>query len=362
MEDLDDLLDCEAGLFSDVGADQGATSKKLRVVFLSQLYDRSLTWTRWLREQSFDLLITAGPPSKRHKASIADIDDDELLNLAQTQGAASQSFQPHQLPPAALPGPKCAQSTAQATFDSKSAFEAAKDEESKLEELVQLANCRLASSSYVAAQQEPHLASASSSPSDDIRAGTNHIRSPGMVKASAAPSLSGADISGESVSVTTGDGRRAFCRLHNTVKTGQRPSQRQSHRPAQLLSVPIANLLQKAEQDSFDRALAESKKFSELTKAMGTDNMEDLDLLLPSSSNSQQAAQQTLWVDKYSPKSFFELLSDERINIDVVKWVKSWDAIAHRKSAIQQHGGPDPKPGPEQKLLILCGAPGVFLC
>jgi len=32
-----------------------------------------------------------------------------------------------------------------------------------------------------------------------------------------------------------------------------------------------------------------------------------------------------LWVDKYSPASFAEILSDERTNSDVLRWVKEWD-------------------------------------
>ena len=49
---------------------------------------------------------------------------------------------------------------------------------------------------------------------------------------------------------------------------------------------------------------------------------------------------QTLWVDKYSPKSFLDLLSSEMINREVLKWVKQWDYIVfghkYRRATKQQ--------------------------
>ena len=32
-----------------------------------------------------------------------------------------------------------------------------------------------------------------------------------------------------------------------------------------------------------------------------------------------------MWVDKYTPRSFLELLGDEEINREVVRWLKCWD-------------------------------------
>ena len=220
------------------------------------------------------------------------------------------------------------------------------DEDSELAELVRLANSRLASSSLAAAQPQPETTSPTSSLMDEEQfdVAAQHATS-------SAPSWSGAEFTGKSLSITARDGRRAYCRLHDSCNRSL--PQTRSCRPAQLLSVPISSLLQKAERESFDKALADSRKFSEATKAFCDGNLEDTDLPAPTSSSSQQAGQRNLWVDKYSPKSFFELLSDETVNIEVIKWVKSWDGIAHRKAAKQQSNGP------EQKLLMLCGAPGM---
>lgn len=292
-------------------------------------------------------LSLTGPPVKRQKPSTntACIDDDELVELAQLQWTQSQK----PLQPSFARAPHTAAGNhpadAGAVKHSNDDTTAAMDEERELAELVCLANSRLASSSLAAAQQLPDIPSTSANLMEDEQ----HDPAADCTT-SAAPSWSGAEISGESLSVTVGDGRRAYCRLNNSFG---RPQTRRS-RPGQLLSVPISSLLQKAEQESFDRAVADSKKFTDFSKALVEGQLDDDEMLPPASSSSQQTGQKHLWVDKYSPKSFFELLSDEKVNIEVIKWVKSWDGSAHRKTMKQQ------QKGPEQKLLMLCGAPGML--
>lgn len=81
-----------------------------------------------------------------------------------------------------------------------------------------------------------------------------------------------------------------------------------------------------------------------------------------------------LWVERYAPRSFFDLLSDETINREVVRWLKSWDACVFRGGPAKAQSGPlsgrggaggaAPDAGskgdrrPEHKVLLLCGAPG----
>ncbi|MED6218397.1 hypothetical protein PIB30_026360 [Stylosanthes scabra] len=40
-----------------------------------------------------------------------------------------------------------------------------------------------------------------------------------------------------------------------------------------------------------------------------------------------QMVHEQLWVDKYAPKSFTELLSDEQTNREVLLWLKQWDSV-----------------------------------
>ncbi len=82
--------------------------------------------------------------------------------------------------------------------------------------------------------------------------------------------------------------------------------------------------------------------------------------------------EETLWVDKYAPRSFLELLSDEAINRAVVKWLKSWDAtvfgMGQPPSAAAGAAGRGPAAGqrgkvavdrrPVQRVLLMGGPPG----
>ncbi|KAF7726259.1 hypothetical protein EC973_008969 [Apophysomyces ossiformis] len=92
-----------------------------------------------------------------------------------------------------------------------------------------------------------------------------------------------------------------------------------------------------------------------------------------------------LWVDKYRPKSFMDLLGDQRVNRDVLKWVKQWDYCvfgklppqeSQREKAFRQYKSTfgskpnygknenrlnkakDPLLRPEQKILLISGPPG----
>lgn len=77
-----------------------------------------------------------------------------------------------------------------------------------------------------------------------------------------------------------------------------------------------------------------------------------------------------LWVDKYSPHSYLDLLSDETINREVAQWLMTWRRYMDASSGAGGHagrsGGPhslhhgrSSAPPPEHKLLLLSGPPGL---
>ncbi|EFJ48480.1 hypothetical protein VOLCADRAFT_104663, partial [Volvox carteri f. nagariensis] len=75
-----------------------------------------------------------------------------------------------------------------------------------------------------------------------------------------------------------------------------------------------------------------------------------------------------LWVDKYAPRHFMSLLSDERTNRQVALWVKDWDECVFGRGGTSA-GVPGSKPGaaagrkadsrPQQKVLLIGGPPGL---
>ena len=284
---------------------------------------------------------------------IEEFDDEELLALATTQmqePAGHKSFAASAaMRSAIVQTGKVDRSTLSTHFNST---QEALDEEQEIAELVRLANSTVPQSDNAAGQPSmDEMPESSTAAADRMQeAGTSYSVSVD------GPSWSGANITGEYMSITVADGRRAFCRLH--AKQDRRPVLQRQHRQGMLLSVPIGSLMQHVEQEAFAKALHDSEVMRTSPAASGAAST------IPSIAHPVTAEhmlhQQTLWVDKYSPKSFFELLSDEQINRDVVKWVKSWDARVHWKQAApcstmatQQQQGPD------QKLLLLSGPPGT---
>ncbi|TFK91791.1 P-loop containing nucleoside triphosphate hydrolase protein [Polyporus arcularius HHB13444] len=76
----------------------------------------------------------------------------------------------------------------------------------------------------------------------------------------------------------------------------------------------------------------------------------------------------SLWVDRYRPQRFTELLGDDRVHREVLSWVKEWDSCVFgknknrgRKRARDDADGEnlDQWRRPREKLLLLSGPPGL---
>ncbi|KAH9814323.1 P-loop containing nucleoside triphosphate hydrolase protein [Melampsora americana] len=92
----------------------------------------------------------------------------------------------------------------------------------------------------------------------------------------------------------------------------------------------------------------------------------------------------TLWTDRYRPTKFIDLIGDERVFRNAMSWLKEWDqcvfknersAASRRKVAKKRsaqaafassgfkgpliNSAPDPLGRPQEKVLLLCGAPGL---
>ncbi|OUZ99573.1 AAA+ ATPase domain [Macleaya cordata] len=73
-----------------------------------------------------------------------------------------------------------------------------------------------------------------------------------------------------------------------------------------LISEPVTVLMERLEQDVLTKVSSES-----------TDDLID---------HQSSVTTECLWVDKYAPNSFTELLSDEQTNREVLLWLKQWDS------------------------------------
>ena len=110
-----------------------------------------------------------------------------------------------------------------------------------------------------------------------------------------------------------------------------------------LLSTPIAEMIKQENADAVARLAGESA---------ADDSVQDSGYgTLPSPSRRRHAATgdtdcerslNQLWVEKYRPTGFPQLLSDERINREVLRWIKAWDPLCQprpRSGAGGANGG-----------------------
>lgn len=84
----------------------------------------------------------------------------------------------------------------------------------------------------------------------------------------------------------------------------------------------------------------------------------------------------TLWVDRYRPKKFAELLGDERVHREVLGWLKEWDLCVFKRrnsnNPLKRSRKPDfnnprsdtpiwkdPYGRPSERVLMLSGPPGL---
>lgn len=213
------------------------------------------------------------------------------------------------------------------------------------------------------------------------------------------------EIDGDCVPVTGLDGDRVYAKMISRVEemNGLKKVDIKGYSSG-LISEPIHILIQRAETEAFKKALQASVEGS-------------TDAILPET----PVVNEKLWVDKYAPNSFMELLSDEQTNREVLLWLKQWDSCVfgsdirtttdevlsslRRHSTVSQHQksarrsfsrnnrgptlskenfevnnglglenndtkgiqeswnkktkGPGPAGPPERKILLLCGPPGL---
>ncbi|KAK6914254.1 ATPase, AAA-type, core, partial [Dillenia turbinata] len=116
------------------------------------------------------------------------------------------------------------------------------------------------------------------------------------------------EIDGDWIPVTGLNGDRVYAKLCRFEDYSLEKFDRRAQSLG-LLSQPINLLMQKVEQEAFAKALQES-----------SENQNDIII------TETSTVKEELWVDKYAPNSFTELLSDEQTNREVLSWLKQWDS------------------------------------
>ena len=160
-----------------------------------------------------------------------------------------------------------------------------------------------------------------------------------------APALDAAAVDGVAVPVTTADGRRVFVRrepapaLMNAAVDPMTAALANASVPVgtkapSLLSESIEHMLDKIEEARHAEALKESERLAERQRrvkdGLTADPVDNTDT--GASTDAAKKADKGLWVDKYSPKKFNELLSEDKVNREVLHWIKAWDGVVFKKA------------------------------
>ncbi|XP_076672404.1 chromosome transmission fidelity protein 18 homolog, partial [Andrena cerasifolii] len=152
------------------------------------------------------------------------------------------------------------------------------------------------------------------------------------------------------------DAQRIYIRFRSE-QADVKPSK---HSFSNLLSVPYSELKAEAEEIIVDNVKRASRETSDSTIAEVVENNE-------------------LWVDKYKPKLYLELLSDESVNRHLLHWIKLWDKVVFNRNYVQnrknkqQHSTfrnkkfipketveeVDNQGFPIQRIVLLTGPPGL---
>ncbi|KZS88374.1 hypothetical protein SISNIDRAFT_479953 [Sistotremastrum niveocremeum HHB9708] len=158
------------------------------------------------------------------------------------------------------------------------------------------------------------------------------------------------------IKVTTFDGKNFELRRKRKVGTPlptlHNIASASSARPSRLLEVPIHRLMEEI-------SVTVAQKLTDEHVASATTPV-------------RSTPQSTLWVDRYRPKRFIDLLGDERTHRETMAWVKCWDTCVFgtskskgkKRARDEDDGEPtidldDPLKRPTEKLLLLSGPPGL---
>ncbi|KAL8026519.1 hypothetical protein ABFS82_14G033000 [Erythranthe guttata] len=123
------------------------------------------------------------------------------------------------------------------------------------------------------------------------------------------------EIDGDCVPVTGLDGERVYAKIRGVDIDDEETKRKSSCRGNfnGLLEESVRVLMEKVEQEELTKALQAS------AEGVPTEVVPEKALV----TNEQ------LWVDKYAPSSFTELLSDEQTNREVLLWLKQWDSCVY---------------------------------
>ncbi|OXB68793.1 hypothetical protein ASZ78_002208 [Callipepla squamata] len=134
---------------------------------------------------------------------------------------------------------------------------------------------------------------------------------------------------GDYINVTSSEGTRVYMAMRDDpFQTGLELCDsvgRNMYRPLHLLGVPFSYLKEQAYEEHRRRALEASQQLTETVNSCLESSHGAMEQ--PGDTGEEESASHCLWVDKFTPRRYVELLSDDYTNRCLLKWLKLWDTV-----------------------------------
>lgn len=141
-------------------------------------------------------------------------------------------------------------------------------------------------------------------------------------------------LEGDYISVTDYVGTRVYLRQKEDTQRKEEESRMvpDGFGALGLLAVPIRELREQEAEKRHLQVVEESQRLSELLASNVNDVfVEHQENQEEDHSEDAEAQCSRLWVDRFSPRHYTELLSDDFTNRCLLKWLKSWDTVVFGK-------------------------------
>ncbi|XP_056018073.1 chromosome transmission fidelity protein 18 homolog [Ostrea edulis] len=136
--------------------------------------------------------------------------------------------------------------------------------------------------------------------------------------------------SGDFISTTNSQGERFYVKLKDeTTLSKEFDDVGRSKKKRQLLSISFEQLREQAEKLREERLIAEAEHWTREIHKDLSDRLSDVD------DDEEETVctepEKLLWVEKFAPRMYTDLLSDESINRTLLHWLKLWDYVVFGK-------------------------------
>ncbi|XP_041893299.1 chromosome transmission fidelity protein 18 homolog [Corvus kubaryi] len=156
------------------------------------------------------------------------------------------------------------------------------------------------------------------------------------------------------INVTSTEGTRVFLVLRDDpCRTGvELPGSLgwNARRPLHLLGVPFSYLKEQVDEERRRQVLEASQQLTDIINScLGSEpSTESPDPSMDTDrAAEEESASHCLWVDKFMPRRYMELLSDDYTNRCLLKWLKLWDTVVFGKDKALKKAKPSPAAQPQ---------------